>query len=144
MASNMNWKSFVFRWFIPSLIAFSILFLPDLVNEKSANPIATNWFARIFFAFYLIVPFLNMAKLFDHKKELKDRQFYVIDKDSLVLGTWIAEIVSFIMVTIVAFLATDILFVDMYPLIYVFIVLYIILVSLTLVYRLKYKLSQIY
>lgn len=141
MAINKSWIIFLFRWFVPSLIAFSFLILPDLVVEKFTNPLSANWLARIFFVVYLINPFVGVSKVFDDKKNLEqERQkygFYMTDKNTLSITYRLAAIFVVISTSVVFFLGIGIFFPNSNSLIYIFPITYTISVILIALYGFK-------
>ena len=76
----------LFRWLIPGLLLAGFLVAPDVLHTASDSALASNWVARLFFAIYLMNPFVGAAKIIE-KPELiemensKD-QFYTPDEDS--------------------------------------------------------------
>lgn len=138
MKINKSWTIFAFRWLIPSVIAFTFLFLPDLINKKFDNFLATNWLVRIFFVVYLINPFIGMAKALQNKNILKKQNqeysFYVKDKDTLSIMTRFAAIFTVISTSIVFFLGVGMFFPHLNPLIYIYPSIYTIFVVLIALY----------
>ena len=116
------------RWVIPGLLAVAFLFLPDLYVERASSPLASNWLARIFFAVYLINPFVGAARAVeDDNKVIKDfekYQFFSGGKDTLSTMTYLNAIFTVLSTSIVLLLGMKVFFPGLGILSYVFLLSY--------------------
>ncbi len=135
------WVVFFLRWLIPMLLTFAFVFSPDFVGGEHRSSLSSSWLARIFFAVYLINPFIGIAKVVENEaaydKENEVYEFYTTDKDTLKTIRHFGAIFTVLSTSFVAFFGVSIFFSNLTPLIYIFPSLYTILVSLITIYGLK-------
>ncbi len=135
------WIVFFLRWLIPLLLTFAFVFSPDFVGGEHHSPLSSSWLARIFFAVYLINPFIGIAKVVENEaaydKENEVYEFYTTDNDTLKIMRHLGAIFTVLSTSFVAFFGVNIFFSNLTPLIYIFPSLYTILVSLITIYGLK-------
>lgn len=102
------------RWLVPSLILIGFLILPDVLQTASKSPLASNWIARLFFAIYLMNPFVGAAKVIERPEvvEAEDRrnEFYTPDEDSQKLFNMFGTLFSILSSTVVFYLGLGIFF----------------------------------
>jgi hypothetical protein len=125
---NKTLLVFLLRWLIPGLLAVAFLFLPELYVERASSPLASNWLARIFFAIYLINPFVGGAKAIENEglvaKDFEESQFFVPDKDNLSIMTHLGAVFTVLLSSVVFLLATRVFFPDLGIWRYIFLLLY--------------------
>ena len=132
----------ILLWCISGVIAFTFLILPDQI---SSSAISSNWYFRLFYAFFLCNPLIGSAKTFSNPTLIEDflYKYRNTDKDSLIISLYLFSVIFTLIPILACYLALDSFYPSFGRFIFLFTIIYGALVGTLQYIFLKMRLHRL-